>query len=84
MTVAKKDTIRRRILAVERMLLSGKPITTQAIIRKLDLEYDIQVERKTVYQDIAELNMFMNIVSVGGSSNHVWQYVDMGEILKDD
>lgn len=81
--MARRDTIRQRILAVERMFLSGEPLTAQKIIRKLDLEYDIQVDRKTVYQDIAELSRFMMICKVGNGRGHVYRLVYLDDLLKE-
>ena len=78
------ETCKTRLLAIERMFLCGKPLTTAAILRKLELEYDIYAERKTVYSDIVALSRFMNIVSVGRGRSSCWQYIGMEEILRDE
>ena len=74
LTVAKKDDTKARILAIERMF---------QIIRKLDLEYDIQVDRKTVYQDIAVLTHFMNICTSGHGQTHFYQLVYLDDLLEE-
>ena len=84
MIVGRVETSRIRLLAIERMFASKIPLNSEKILRKLDLEYDIQANRKTIYADIAALNRFMNIVSVGEGRGHYWQYIDMKELLKDD
>lgn len=81
--MAKKVDTKTRILAVERMFLPGKPLTVPKIIRKLDLEYDIQVDRKTVYQDIAVLTHFMNICTSRAGPNHFYQLVYLSDLLED-
>ena len=81
--MAKKDDTQARILAIERMFLPGKPLTVPQIIRKLDLEYDIQVDRKTVYQDIAVLSHFMNICTSKPGPNHFYQLIYLNDLLED-
>ena len=62
----KTDSIKIRILAVERILLRGERVTTSQIMRELDLKYDIQVDRKTIYSDIYAINRFIPIQSDPG------------------
>lgn len=81
--MAKKDDTKARILAIERMFLPGKPLTVPQIIRKLDLEYDIQVDRKEVYQDIAVLTHFMNICTSGHGPTHFYQLVYLDDLLEE-
>ena len=77
--MANRDNTKERILAMERIFLRKKPLNVPQIIDKLDREYDIQVERKTVYNDIAVLTMFLNICEFGVGRNHVYQLVDTEE-----
>ena len=51
--------VRIRILAIERMLSTDRFIRTTEIIRKLDLYYNIQCDRKTVYNDMYAIDRFM-------------------------
>lgn len=62
----KPENTKIRLLAVERMILRGKRITCPQIIRELDLKYDIQADRKTIYSDISAINRFVPIESIGG------------------
>ena len=72
----KTDTTKIRLLAVERMILRGEKITTQQILRELDLKYDIQVDRKSIISDIYAINRFIPIESKGGK-NGGYQMVDV-------
>lgn len=54
---------RVRLLAVERII--GKtPVTLPQILDRLEWEYDITADRKTIYQDIAALTLFIPIIYV--------------------
>lgn len=59
---------RRRILAVERMLRTDKLIKATEIVRRLDLEYDIQCDRKSVYQDLYAIDRFTPLEIVVGKN----------------
>ena len=51
-----------RLLAVERMIiLSENGLTLRQIQDKLINEYDIEAERKSLYDDIAALTRFLDI-----------------------
>ena len=50
--MSKADTNKLRVLAVYNMILRGRRITAGLIQRELDLRYDIQADRKTIYNDI--------------------------------
>lgn len=64
-----RDNTKRRLLAVERMFQSGRPLTVQQILSKLDVEYDIKAKRQTIASDIQELTMFMPISVCRGKGN---------------
>lgn len=64
---------KERILAVERMFQTGKPLTAPKIIEKLYLEYDIKVDRKTIYDDIAVLTRYMMIEQYGAGRSSYYQ-----------
>lgn len=51
--------VRMRILAIERMLSKERYITAPEIVRRLDLEYDIQCNRKVVYNDMYAIDRFL-------------------------
>ena len=51
--------VRMRILAIERMLSKERYITAPEIVRRLDLEYDIQCHRQVVYNDMYAIDRFL-------------------------
>ena len=54
-----------RVLATYEMLLSAaEPLSTKTIINNLERDYDIKVDKKTVYKDIAAINEFFPIVCI--------------------
>ena len=72
----KTDSTKIRLLAVERMILRGELITVNQIIRELDLKYDIQVGRKTIYSDIIAIDRFVPIECYYGK-NGGYKMVDV-------
>ena len=56
---------KERILAVERIITRRGRVSTNEILRSLDLLYDIQADRKSVYDDIAVLTRFLPIYTEG-------------------
>jgi len=66
--MARAGDVKIRLLAIERMFQTGTPLNARMIINKLSMEYDIQAERKTIYDDVAALTMFLpiDIVELGG------------------
>ena len=62
----KRDDIKVRILAVERMLSKDRYITTTEILRRLELRHDIKVDRKRVYDDLRAIDLIVPLdVKVG-------------------
>lgn len=54
-----------RTLAVYEMLLSAaEPLPMKTIINNLERDYNIKVDKKTVYSDIAAINKFFPIVCI--------------------
>ena len=54
-----KENTKTRVLAIERMLREGRRLTYTEILRRLDLQYDIQADRKTIYADMHAIDRFM-------------------------
>ena len=77
-----KEYARIRLLAVAKMLKEGRRITATEIVRRLDKEYDIYANRKTVYHDIRAIDMFMPIDVVTGK-NGGYKVYDVMEACKD-
>lgn len=59
--MAQKSDSRERILAVER-ILDNRPQTVREISQRLEREYDIECDRKVIYQDIAALSRFIPVM----------------------
>ena len=58
----KGNDTKARILALERILMGAKkPLKCDEIIEKLNKQYNISANRKTIYDDIAVLTCFVNV-----------------------
>jgi predicted DNA-binding transcriptional regulator YafY len=55
----KKDDSKIRLLAVERILQSGRKMSASQICAELMRKYDIKADKKTIYSDILAVNMFV-------------------------
>jgi predicted DNA-binding transcriptional regulator YafY len=71
---ASKEQCKFRVLAIERMLSEGRKMTATEIQRRLDLQYDIQVNRKTIYSDIYAIDRFMPIEVIAGKNGGYRKY----------
>lgn len=56
---ASKEQCKIRVLAIERMLSYDRRITVKEIQRRLDLQYDIQVSKRTLYSDLYAIDRFV-------------------------
>ena len=65
--MAKPDDTKLRLLAVYNMIQRGGWITTRQIQRELDLRYDIQANRKTIYNDIYAINKIIPVETKSGA-----------------
>lgn len=63
--LSKKKT-KIRILAVAKMLNEGRKLTTEEILRRLDLQYGIQADKKTIYKDVSSIDKVMPIQIMPG------------------
>lgn len=63
MIVSPKSKVESKacLLAIEQILFTKKRVTANDIIRLLEKHYDIRVERKTVYSDIAVITRFYDV-----------------------
>ena len=77
-----KTQTKIRVLAVAKMLKEGRRISAKEIVRRLDKEYDIYTDRKTIYSDIRAIDMFMPIDVVTGK-NGGYKVYDVMEACKD-
>lgn len=55
-----KSKVRERILAIER-ILTDKAKNAKEIMDELQKKYDISCDRKSIYQDIAILTLYLPI-----------------------
>ena len=70
-----------RILAIERILLAYKEISTRDIMKILYMRWGIQCDRKTIYQDMAAINRFIPL-DVACGRHGKWKIVDIMEDLE--
>jgi predicted DNA-binding transcriptional regulator YafY len=67
------DDAKIRILAVENILRRKQKTTANKIMRELELHYGIEVDRKTIYSDVAAINRFISIeVTYGPNGGYQW------------
>lgn len=66
--MAKPDTMKMRILAIERILKVGQFVTSAEIIDALELRYGITADRKTIYDDIREISKIVPIERLSGKN----------------
>ena len=78
--MAKTETSKIRLLAVAKMINEGRRITTGEIMRRLDLQYDIQVDRKTIYSDIYAIDRFMPVDVASGRNGGFQKYNFFGGV----
>ena len=50
-----------RVLAVAKILSEGRRISAREIVRRLELQYGIEADRKTIYADMLAIDRFMPI-----------------------
>ena len=67
-----------RVLAIAKMLNEGRKITATEILRRLDLQYDIQCDRKTIYKDICAIDRIMPIEVITGKCGGYRKYNGLG------
>ena len=75
-----KETARIRIIAVYRMIESTEKITTKEIQRRLLSQYGIDVERKTIYSDIAAIDRIIPIKSTFGKYGGYSKWNVLGDV----
>ena len=69
-----KEQTKIRVLAIAKMLNEGRRISASEIMRRLDLQYDIQVNRKTIYNDIYAIDRVMPIDVMPGRKGGYMKY----------
>lgn len=82
MAWADKTQSKTRVLAIAKMLNEGRRLTSTEIIRRLDLQYNIQADRKTVYSDIYAIDRFFPVDVIAGKAGGFKKY-DVMEACED-
>lgn len=80
--MAKTCEIKIRVLAVERIMNSGRKLKVKEIQQALETKYGITANRETIFDDLYALNMFMPIESTRGPAGG-FQKVDVLARCKD-
>lgn len=73
---ASKEWSKVRCLAISRILNYKQPLSAKNIIKKLQRQYGISAERKTIYNDIAAINRIVPVEVVYGSKGG-FMYIDV-------
>ena len=79
--MAKRETDKIRLLAVERIIARGERVSTTQILRELELHYDIQADRKTIYADLQAIDRFMPLEVTTGAGGG-FKRINWEEYLK--
>lgn len=67
------DNHRKRLLAVERLFIKFGTLTIKQIQNELSNQFDLNnIDRRSLYSDIAALTEFYNIETDGRGSNFVY------------
>lgn len=80
---ASKEWSKVRCLAISRILNYKQPLSAANIIKKLQRQYGISAERKTIYADIAAINRIVPVEVVYGSKGG-YMYVDVVRRCSDE
>ena len=81
--MAKRDDSKIRLIAVYRMMESGEKWTSTQIISKLKNQFDIEVDRKTIYSDLVAIDRFIPLRVEGGRNGGAQKYSVLGGCLSD-
>lgn len=79
--MGKSDT-KIRILAVLHILTGRGKATVKQIQEELDLRYDIQCDRKAIYDDIMAIDRFRPITYEGQKGGYVYS-IQKGSTMND-
>lgn len=70
--MANKDTNKVRLIVEFLMLQNNETVTTQEMIDRLDRRWEIDVDRKTIYADIAEIDRVVPVYQVRDGRSVKW------------
>ena len=66
--MAKRDDSKIRLIAVYRMMESGEKLTSTQITSRLKSQFDIEVNKKTIYSDLMAIDRFIPLKVESGCS----------------
>jgi hypothetical protein len=81
--MAKRDDSKIRLIAVYRMMESGEKLTSTQVISRLKSQFDIKVDRKTIYSDLMAIDRFIPLQVEGGCNGGAQKYDVLGWCLSD-
>ena len=81
--MANRDNSKVRLIAVYRMMESGEKLTSAQIISRLKSQFDIDVNRKTIYSDLVAIDRFIPLQIEGGYNGGAQKYDVLGWCLSD-
>lgn len=70
--MANKDTNKERLIVEFLMLQNNTTITTREMIDRLSLRYDIDVDRRTIYADMAAIGRVVPVYIVRQGRSSKW------------
>lgn len=76
---ANRENAKVRVIAVYRMLLRGKLMTSTQILSELQAHYGITADRKTIYDDVAAIDRIRPIKVIPGKRGGFILWDVMGE-----
>lgn len=79
----KRDDSKIRLIAVYRMMESGEKLTSTQIIGRLKSQFDIEVNKKTIYSDLMAIDKFMPLKVECGHNGGAQKYDVLGGCLND-
>ena len=81
--MAKRDDSKIRLIAVYRMMESGEKLTSTEIINRLKSQFDIEVDRKTIYSDLMAIDRFIPLQVESGCNGGAHKYDVLGGCFSD-
>mgnify|MGYP002512212609 CR=1 FL=1 len=81
--MAKRDDSKIRLIAVYRMMENGEKLTSTQIINRLKSQFDIEVDRRTIYSDLMAINRFIPLRTEYGCNGGAQKHDVLGGCLSD-
>ena len=75
-----REECKIRVLAIAKMIDVGNRINATEILRRLDLQYDIKADRKTIYADMCAIDRIVPLDVMTGRNGGYKKYDPFGGI----